>query len=234
MKSVKIKSINKIQHTSKRYDITVAENHNFFANNILVHNCQNLTSKDIERICNGKDFTITEKLDGSSMSVYIKGDEFGICSRNMNFDLTSCDNTYTKVASKYDLEHKFRNVIPELLGNCAIQGELIGPGIQGNKYNLLEHEFRVFNIFLIEMRTYLSQQQVESICHILGLPTVPNLGNIKFENVQDFNIKKIKEMSDGMSKLNPNQLREGIVFKNNNNSISFKSISNEFLLKDKS
>lgn len=39
MKAEKIKSIKKIQNNSKRYDIEVNKNHNFFANNILVHNC---------------------------------------------------------------------------------------------------------------------------------------------------------------------------------------------------
>lgn len=36
---MKIKKINKIKHSSKRYDISVKKNSNFFANNILVHNC---------------------------------------------------------------------------------------------------------------------------------------------------------------------------------------------------
>jgi hypothetical protein len=34
-----IKSIKKIKTPSKRYDLTIAKNHNFFANGILVHNC---------------------------------------------------------------------------------------------------------------------------------------------------------------------------------------------------
>lgn len=38
MKLVKVKSVKKIDHNSKRYDIGVEDNHNFFANNILVHN----------------------------------------------------------------------------------------------------------------------------------------------------------------------------------------------------
>jgi hypothetical protein len=39
MKLVKINQIKKINSQSKRYDITVEGNHNYFANNILVHNC---------------------------------------------------------------------------------------------------------------------------------------------------------------------------------------------------
>lgn len=36
---MKIKSIKKIDNTSKKYDISVKKNNNFFANGILVHNC---------------------------------------------------------------------------------------------------------------------------------------------------------------------------------------------------
>ena len=41
----KIKSIKKINHESKRYDIGVDKVHNFYANDILVHNCQNLAKE---------------------------------------------------------------------------------------------------------------------------------------------------------------------------------------------
>jgi hypothetical protein len=34
-----IKSIKKVKTSSKRYDLTVSKNHNFFANGVLVHNC---------------------------------------------------------------------------------------------------------------------------------------------------------------------------------------------------
>ena len=36
---MKIKSIKKIENDSKKFDIEVLHNHNFFGNNILVHNC---------------------------------------------------------------------------------------------------------------------------------------------------------------------------------------------------
>ena len=42
MKQLKIKSISKIEHNSKRYDISVADNNNLFVNDILIHNCQNI------------------------------------------------------------------------------------------------------------------------------------------------------------------------------------------------
>lgn len=36
---MKIKKIRRISNSSKRYDISVEKTHNFYANNVLVHNC---------------------------------------------------------------------------------------------------------------------------------------------------------------------------------------------------
>ena len=43
---MKIKSIKKIANSSKKYDIEILDNHNFFANGILVHNCS-MTNKKV-------------------------------------------------------------------------------------------------------------------------------------------------------------------------------------------
>lgn len=45
MEKVKIKSIRRI-NPETRYDLSVIKHHNFFANNILVHNCRNITIID--------------------------------------------------------------------------------------------------------------------------------------------------------------------------------------------
>lgn len=42
-KKIKIKKIEEIQNTSLLYDIEVKDNNNFYANGILVHNCQSAT-----------------------------------------------------------------------------------------------------------------------------------------------------------------------------------------------
>ena len=68
----KIKSIKKVQHNSKRYDIGVENVNNFYANGILVHNCQNLTGQYEEYKKLGQKFYVTEKLDGSSATFYFK------------------------------------------------------------------------------------------------------------------------------------------------------------------
>ena len=49
--------IRKIKQKAPVYDITVKGNHNFYANNILVHNCQEITlpTKPISNLFEGID-----------------------------------------------------------------------------------------------------------------------------------------------------------------------------------
>lgn len=61
MKQLKIKNISKIEHNSKRYDISVADNNNLFANNILIHNCQNLPK--VLELFKNEIVYVTEKID---------------------------------------------------------------------------------------------------------------------------------------------------------------------------
>ncbi|MBP6640991.1 MAG: RNA ligase (ATP), partial [Bacteroidia bacterium] len=74
---------------------------------------------------------VTEKLDGSSVTYYLKDDEFGVCSRNLEL-LESDENSLWKVARMLKVEEKLR----ALGGNHALQGEIVGEGIQGNLYKL--------------------------------------------------------------------------------------------------
>ena len=46
MEIIKIKSIKKLEKSYNKYDLEVKDNHNFFANNILVHNCRAITIID--------------------------------------------------------------------------------------------------------------------------------------------------------------------------------------------
>lgn len=71
---------------------------------------------------------VTEKLDGTSFTCYKYNGHFGVCSRN--WELTpSNTNLYWNIASEYEME----KIVPE---GYAIQGEIIGPKIQGNPYKL--------------------------------------------------------------------------------------------------
>jgi RNA ligase (TIGR02306 family) len=170
-------------------------------------------------------FYVTEKLDGSSATFYYKDGEFGVCSRNLEL-LETEDNTFWKVARELDLENKMKD-----FGlNISIQGELIGEGIQGNPYKIKGQTVRFFNLFGIDLQEYYSLPVFEGLCNRFGIKMVPILDkNFKLpETVED-----ILKYADGKSELNRTFDREGVVIRNLDKKISFKAISNKFLLNEK-
>jgi RNA ligase (TIGR02306 family) len=165
-------------------------------------------------------FNVTEKLDGSSMTVYIRYGVLGVCSRNYELEETE-DSIFWKLARTIDF-------LELDLNNIAIQGELIGPKIQGNPYKLAEHEFRPYTIFDIENQRRLSASHFYDICDLLRLKPVPLL----FWNTTLPYLTALLEVADGKSNLNNKVNREGFVIRaRDNNNVSFKVISNKFLLK---
>jgi RNA ligase (TIGR02306 family) len=169
-------------------------------------------------------FEVTEKLEGSSMTVYFRDGEFGVCSRNVELKDDGA-NTFWRVAKQYGLEEKLRS----LGRNIAIQGELIGPNIQGNIYKLQAPDFYVFDMFDIDKQEYLSAYDRLALVHSLQLKHTPVIGHLKgLDSTQSY-----LDAAEGKSVLNPNQEREGLVFKALDGSFSFKVISNRYLLKQK-
>jgi RNA ligase (TIGR02306 family) len=227
VKVEKVISIRKIKSNSKRYDITVENNHNFFANGVLVHNCQNLKLEISLSHLSKEFFEVTEKLDGSSSTFFIKDNEFGVCSRNLQLKEDDT-NTFWKVARKFNLEEKLK----ELGANIAIQAELVGPKIQGNPYKLDDHKIFVFDIFDIDNYTYLNSDDRYKYVKWLGLSSVPIL---EYDlPITTLFIDDLLKMAEGKSQLNPEAEREGLVYKSlTNPNFSFKVISNKFLLKQK-
>ena len=184
---------------------------------------QNLT-EEYEEMKNHT-FYVTEKLDGSSATFYYNNGEFGVCSRNLEL-LETEGNTFWKVARELDLENKMR----EYGMNISFQGELIGEGIQGNPYKIKGQTVRFFNLFDIDLQEYHSLSVFKETMKVLGLETVPVL-DINFHLPET--IDKLLLMADGKSELNPNFDREGVVIRSLDRKISFKVISNKFLLNEK-
>ena len=177
----------------------------------------------------GEKCFVTEKLDGSSATYYVKNREFGVCSRNLEL-LESADNTYWKLARELDIENKLKS----LNGNFAIQGELIGEGVQGNKYALKGQKLFFFNVFNIDSYQYLGFEDFKNTLEMLNFDSVPILEKgYLLEN----DVPKLVEKALGKSVLKGDVHREGIVIRLLNEAnesigrVSFKSINPEFLLK---
>lgn len=189
--------------------------------------CQNL-KHDIEGWYDGGlTWEITEKLDGSSMTVFLNDGVFGVCSRNLELKEDET-NTFWKVARELKLEEKMR----EIGGNFAIQGELIGVGIQKNPYQLTGHEFHLYDVWDITAQCYMVADVRDSIALALDCKHVPVI--VKRGLLNTSSIDELLLFAEGKSALNPKTEREGLVFKCcENPMISFKAISNKFLMKEK-
>lgn len=171
-------------------------------------------------------FDATEKLDGSSTTFYIKDGEFGVCSRNLEL-LEDDENTLWKCGRDMNIKAKLES----LAINIALQGELIGEGIQGNPYKIKGQTVRFYNAFDIDRYEYLRYEDFNKLIGMLGLETVP----VIHEGLRlPESIEEILKLAEGKSILNPNFNREGLVFRTRGaKRISFKAISNLFLLGEK-
>lgn len=186
---------------------------------------QNLTKEYEEWKYQSKhQFYVTEKLDGSSATFYVKDGEFGVCSRNLEL-LETEGNTFWKVARELDLENKMKS----LGKNISLQGELIGEGIQGNPYKLKGQTIRFFTGYDIDKQERLNLRDFIVILELLGLQSVPILS---IEFFLPDSVEQLLQQAEGKSVLNPDTEREGVVVRSMDGSISFKAISNTFLLKN--
>lgn len=178
---------------------------------------------------------VTEKIDGTSTSFGLKKRggrfDFAVCSRNVRQENISQktyyeDNVYHIIAVKYDI----RNVLEQLMkeygaSTVVLQGETIGEGIQKNKYSITGYDFYAFNLTI-------DGKKIDSV---IAAYMVRKYG-IKWVPIIDTDFKlfsqvdEMIEFADGKSCI-ADTLREGLVIRDHNNTVSFKCISNQFLLK---
>ena len=169
---------------------------------------------------------VTEKLDGSSMTVYIIDGEVGVCSRNLDLKPNK-DNSLWATAYKNEIDVK----LIQSLSNLAIQGELVGNGIQGNIYKMRDQEFYVYDIYDIDAGRYFTPAERVAYCKAWDIKHVPVFKSdfmLTTETVAD-----LLQMAEGKSVMGTiaGPEREGLVYKCNERQVSFKAISNRFLLK---
>lgn len=186
---------------------------------------------------NNKDskFEVTLKLDGSSLSCFFNNGEIQVCSRNLSLKLNeeNADNAFIATATKTGLI----SALEKLGRNIQVSGELMGPGVQGNRENFKEHKLFVFDIFDIDKQEYLGHtERIEVFNQLRGLgftgDHVPILfTDVTLEEIGITDVASSKVFVDRPS-LNHN-VCEGCVFKRVDGGFSFKSINTKFLLSEK-
>jgi RNA ligase (TIGR02306 family) len=177
---------------------------------------------------------VTLKVDGSSMTVIHFDEQFRVCSRNWELKINQENEKNSMITTYKNLESEFTKLVSNLKtkfghSDWAFQGELFGPGIQGNKENMKELQFALFDIYDIKNKLYLNAIDRRMVVFESGITHIPVL---RTAGKTPETIQAALDFADGPS-IN-NSIREGLVFKNlNDTSISFKVINNKFLLKQK-
>lgn len=198
-----------------------------------IQNCPSILRRESKRT-----FYEAEKLDGQSCTFFyltmpwfwkIQKKTFGVCSRNIWLKTPTSSNYWT-IARKFDIERKMKKLGKELV----IQGEIVGPGIQKNKYGLAELDFYVFNVYNKGTGEWYGRHGIEAVCEKLELKMVPVIDQQPLENFAT-TVPEIVERVKGNSTL-AKVKREGSVFRElcsatGQRGISFKVINPDFLLK---
>jgi RNA ligase (TIGR02306 family) len=202
---------------------------------------QNLKHQIFEHYQAGTCFEVTYKLDGSSETIgrYEQGDEVKdvICSRNLALKLDEEDTTSQFVTVGRPILNK---LIEGQHVNVALQGELVSPGIQKNFENVLNPALYVYSVWDVKGYKYLNPSKAREFVAELGATYVPvmheniTLQELFGEQVADANelLAKLLDYAEGPSGLN-GKYREGLVYKSEDGTFSFKTISNSYLLKEK-
>lgn len=177
-------------------------------------------------------FEITMKMEGSSTTHYFYNGDFGVCSRNVDLKLDQEGNTFVNTAKEFQTLEKLKKFHNETGRNIALSFELMGPGIQGNIEGFNDHKLFIFDIWDIDKQEYLGYNDRIEIVNEMGLTHVPVLNeSVKLKDIGVTGLEDILSIAEGPS-LSANQ-REGVVFKSEDGSFSFKAISNKYLLKQK-
>ena len=174
--------------------------------------------------------TITKKLDGSSCTIIIDAGEIShVCSRRLSLRDDN-KNSFWSVAKKLNISN---------LGSCRyiVQGELMGPGIQGNQLKLTEPTLYVYQV---QRRTpqendaqYLNYAEMAQFSTSLGCSVVP----LQTETLSssDTSLEALQDIADAQT-LPCGEPAEGIVVRpssytasGNGRPLGFKLINKHYI-----
>lgn len=173
-------------------------------------------------------YETTLKVDGASCTIYCNNGEIGVCSRNIDLKETP-DNSFWIAARQTGLI----TALDKVGMNIAVQAELMGPGIQGNREKLDRLNLYIFDIFNIDDQEYFFPDARNMFIEALRAEgykgeVIPFITFVKLSNFNDVN----DFLTFANRKSMNHEIAEGVVFKSySGKRHSFKCINNEFLLK---
>lgn len=217
---------------------------------------QNIVIQYAQACDKDEKFEKTFKLDGSSLSAWVKDNISGVASRNVGFRMqvenkglkqiikdyiakvkhtgklfTTVPTQYKPVDNSFTQMARDAKLIEAIVRdgrNLAIQGEMVGPAIQKNFEGVKKNEFYCYDIYLIDEHRYMLPQERQDFCKEHNISHVPIAGTDVY---LPLTVKEALADADGPSGLS-GKYREGFVYKSMTRDFFFKVISNAYLLKE--
>lgn len=184
------------------------------------------------------EFEVSQKLDGTSMTVYHKDGFVGICSRNKIVAVYN-GSMFIRISDpgfpmeRIVTESGLGNTLLSMKKNIAIQAELTGPTIQQGATSVFL--MNIYDIYDISMHRYMTPDErlsfIDQIKNskIVSVPIVKRRFRV-FELLQSSEdiYANILKFADDVFR---QEKCEGLVFKSETDvRLSFKAVSNEYLL----
>ena len=181
----------------------------------------------------GLPYVATLKCDGTSATFLVDPNDGTVHACGRNWSIVEGTNAYWAVERRYELGAKLR----ARGGRYAVQGEICGPGIQKNPLGLAALGLFVFSVYDLVAARFLSDAEMRALAAELGLDAVPVV-----EEGESFahDQASLLALADGVYPGTKNP-REGIVIRPRgevfsptlNGRLSFKAISNRYLLAER-
>ena len=191
-------------------------------------------TKQLERL-RGKRVVITQKYDGTSATFVVINGKFFVCGRNrVHTQYDNSNSHFQEIVARYSLEAK----MVALGRNIALQGEIVGPKINGNRHSVSANEFYAFNLFDLETGEYTDWASLTAVTEAIGVKTVPLV--FRGEMLETLmTVPALLAFADAEKYTNGTIAKpaEGIVVKSDftredkMQRVSFKVISNSYLKK---
>lgn len=198
-------------------------------------------------------YEVTMKMDGSSATFFNRDTEVGVCSRNLQLKISDANKENSFVRALFD---NGLNLALPSFGNIAVQGELMGPAIQGNREALTKFTVFVFDIQLLDEHRKATPKERYAIMERLyelgvnpytfqhsPIMIAPELYVTDVREIPEgfdgFTLDELglvtmdKLLAAGEGKSIVHAVREGKVYKKLDGTFSWKTISNAYLAKEK-
>ncbi len=173
-------------------------------------------------------YYLTEKLEGTNFAASIINGRFSVYSHNVKKHRKD-NSTWSRAAILLNIEKKMKKYMKKKrLKSFSVQGELVGPGIQRNIYKLDAVRLYLFNATNLKTKVDLDYKELQHLCSFSEFDMVPIISS---QETLLSTSDEILQNAEGMSQLNKNVRREGIVWRarySPQGKVSFKAKSRDY------